>query len=239
MKKLIYILILMLLAGCTKDLDLEYHDIDPLPVIEATLTDKGLDVRMTLTSPMDEPMDTTPLTDYSVSLSDSPENPIVGRNYRLEIMRDGKSYVSECIMQPQAEIEDVSFQWIKMPYDSVSVMQILLRDNPDIAGEAWWVRVWRNGKIFKWLLNDDKFAVDGLVELTTMAGRKNPDPDDEDDNLAPGDTLLVTATAIPRHIYTYVSRLSAHTIAGPTTFTGAPALGYFLAATPADTTLIY
>lgn len=228
------------LSACTKDLDLDYHDIDPIPVIEANLTDEGLSVRMTMTSPMNEPMDTVPLSDYTATLSDPDIE--VGRNYRLEINRGGRRYVSECVMQPRAEIADVSFEWIRMPYDHVAVMRVLLVDDPTVRGEAWWVRVWRNGKIYKWLLNDDKFAIDGTVELTAMTARRNPtDPDDED-NLNAGDTLLISATRIPPHINTYLSNLSAHTIGGPTTFSspdGDFCLGYFLASTPATCTVIY
>lgn len=231
---------ILALTACTKDLDLDYHEIEPIPVIEANLTDKGLNVRMTLTSPMNEPMDSIPLSDYTVTLSDPDVE--VGRNYRLEIERGGRRYISECTMQAPAEIADVSFEWIRMPYDHVAVMRILLVDDPTVKGEAWWVRVRRNGKIYKWLLNDDKFAIDGTVEITAMTARRNPtDPDDED-NLNKGDILLISATRIPPHIYTYLSDLSAHTIGGPTTFTAPGSdfcLGYFLASTPATRTLIY
>lgn len=233
MKKIFYIIIAALLCGCTKDLELEYRDLDPIPVIEANLTDEGLDIRMTLTSPMDEPMDTVQLTDYAASLTE-----LGGQTYRLDVDYQGKHFFSECEMQAHARIADVRFQWIRMPYDHVAVMTIVMDEDPLEPDECWWIKVWRNGEIYKWMCFTDKYAIDGIVEGSTMTSRQNPEPDDKD-SLADGDCLRISATRIPRHILTYLEKLSAQTIDGPTTFSGDFCLGYFLASTPMDTTVIY
>ncbi len=233
MKHLPLIIVALTLASCTKDLELDYRDLDPIPVIEANLTDKGLSVRLTLTSPMDEPMDTVAQTDYIASLTELPDD-----NYRLDIDFRGQHFYSECQMQSDAEILDVKFQWTKMPYDHVAVMTLFLRDNPAKSDEAWWVRIWRNGEIYKWLCFNDKYAIDGVVEASVMTTRQNPEPDDKD-TLTDGDNLLITVTTVPPHVLTYLNNLAAHTIDGPTTFLDDRCLGYFLASTPTDTTLIY
>lgn len=248
MKRFDILLLLPLCCACSQDLDFTYHDIDPLTVIEANLSEQGLDVRLTQTSAMSEPMDTAALTDFSAALTDltadeefaAEDNPqpVPGHNYRLDVWRNGEHFESECVMQPTALIADVAFQWISMPYDKVAVLSILLQKNDPDTGQAWWVRVWRNGEVYKWLLGDDKYAVDGRIELSAMTARQNPDPDDME-NLSDGDTLRISATCVPPHIYTYVSNLSAQTIDGPTTFGGDYCLGYFLASTPADTTIIF
>ena len=95
------------LVSCEKDLDFKYHDIEPLTVIEAVMTDKGINVGITLTTPMDEPMNRTRLTDATVILSDltdgtsitlspvkngyySDSTPgIVGHVYHLSVERHG------------------------------------------------------------------------------------------------------------------------------------------------------
>ena len=125
MKHLPLIIVALTLASCTKDLELDYRDLDSIPVIEANLTGKGLSVRLTLTSPMDEPMDTVAQTDYIASLTELPDD-----NYRLDIDFRGQHFYSECQMQSDSEILDVKFQWTKMPYDHVAVMTLFLRDNP-------------------------------------------------------------------------------------------------------------
>lgn len=58
------------LTSCEKELDFEYHDIEPLTVIEGYINQDGSSIRITHTTPMDEPMNRTPLTDATVTLSD-------------------------------------------------------------------------------------------------------------------------------------------------------------------------
>ncbi len=60
----------IMISSCSKDLDLKYHDIEPLTVIEAELTPEGFRAAITLTTPMDEPMNLTRLTDATVTLYD-------------------------------------------------------------------------------------------------------------------------------------------------------------------------
>lgn len=239
--------VLLLLTGCTKELDLDYHDVDPILVVEGNLTDERAAVSLTMTTPMDEPMSTGRLTDATVSLTDLADGSVTvlapdadglygadfggtaGRVYRLLVERDGRTHISECRMQTPAEIRDISFQWIKMPYDEVAVMAIMIADDPATPGEAYWVRIFRNGEVYKWAVSDDRFADDGLIELSMMTARKNPDDPDDADNLADGDVLTVSVARIPTPMQTYLNELSAHTVAGPTTFSGDFCLGYFLA----------
>ena len=45
----------MLLAGCEKEIDFKYRDIEPILVIEGAVTQDGTSVSLTETTPMDEP----------------------------------------------------------------------------------------------------------------------------------------------------------------------------------------
>ncbi|MDE7335869.1 MAG: hypothetical protein K2N10_06125, partial [Muribaculaceae bacterium] len=58
------------LCGCSREIDFEYLDIEPLTVIEAELTPDGAKVGIRLTTPMDEPMNRTLLRDATVTLTD-------------------------------------------------------------------------------------------------------------------------------------------------------------------------
>lgn len=89
MKTLIYsvsaLILTFLLSSCEKELDIKYHDIEPLTVIEGELTPDGVRVTLTQTTPMDEPMDRTHLTDADVVLSDL----TTGEEYLLTVGNDG------------------------------------------------------------------------------------------------------------------------------------------------------
>ncbi len=72
MKYLKYISLAMLplACSCEKELDFKYTDIEPILVIEGYQNEEGSSVALTLTTPMDEPMDHTRLTDASVTIED-------------------------------------------------------------------------------------------------------------------------------------------------------------------------
>lgn len=251
------LIMLVLLAGCKKELDLEYRDIPPMLVVEANLTASGAAVSLTQTTPMDEPMDTRRLTDAAVALTDltdgavmalvpddegmyvASDGGVTGHDYRLTVERGGATYTSDCRMQTPVEIDGALFQWVKMPYDEVAVLTIRLADNP-LTDDAYWVRIFRNGEVYKWMVAEDRFAYDGIFEMSTMTARKNPSDPDDEDNLSEGDVLTIVAARIPAHIYDYLEQLSAHTIAGPTVISGTPtALGYFLASPVTSSTIIF
>ncbi|MDE6835901.1 MAG: hypothetical protein K2J03_02965, partial [Muribaculaceae bacterium] len=64
------VLLNLFLTGCEKELDFKYHDLESPLVIEATLSQEGSNVRLTHTTPMDEPMQRGRLTDATVSITD-------------------------------------------------------------------------------------------------------------------------------------------------------------------------
>lgn len=255
MKQLYYILALALAAvSCSRNIDFDYIDIEPLTVIEGNLTPDGIKVSLTLTTPMDEPMNRTRLTDAVVTLTDittgetvtlEPDEEnyfansapgVVGHQYRLNVARDGHEYSAETQMYGPTEILDARFAWISMPYDEVAVLQAQYVDGAE-PGECYWVRLYRNGEILSWSESDDRVAVDGICSYVDMITRKNPDPDDED-ALKPGDELTIKICRISRLMHTYLETI-ANDSNGTKLFSGNRVLGYFLASTPAETTLTY
>lgn len=55
-----------LLMSCEKELDFKYHDIEPQLVIEGILSQEGVRVSLTNTTPMDEKIEKNYLTDAEV-----------------------------------------------------------------------------------------------------------------------------------------------------------------------------
>lgn len=253
--KPIYLFILALCAiSCTRNIDFDYIEIEPLTVIEANLTPEGAKVGITLTTPMNEPMSNIRLTDAIVTLTDltdgetialepdgddyfvNPTPGIIGHTYRLNVERNGKQYSAETQMFGQTEIVDVSFAWISMPYDEVAVIQAQYIDGPT-PGECYWVRVYRNGEILSWNETDDRIASNGICSYVNMISRKNPDPDDND-ALKPGDVVTVNICRISRNMYDYLETI-ANDSNGTKLFSGPDVLGYFLATSPAQTSITY
>ncbi|MDE6692321.1 MAG: DUF4249 domain-containing protein [Muribaculaceae bacterium] len=238
-----------LFCSCEKDLDLKYHYIDPLTVIEAELTPDGMKAGITLTTPMDEPMDRTRLTDASVTLTDltsateyyltpdadgyyvDPTPGIPGHDYRLTVEREGDTYVAETHMYPPVEITGLEFKWIKMPYDNVAVFQGQFTDDTSAVGDCFWIKLYRNGKIYMWNEQDDRGAVDGQVTFFTMTSRMDTDEEDDDEALFDGDVLTFSVSRITRSMHDYLEALQNDS-SGPAMFSGPRCLGYFIATSP-------
>lgn len=247
----------MLAAGCEKELDFKYHDIEALTVIEGTLTESGADVTIRLTTPMDEPMDRTCLTDAQVTLRDlsTDESTVLtaderghyrskvpgvpGHEYSLTVSRDGKEYASTSLMRRAPKIEGLEFKWISMPYDDVAALQVAFADcDPAAYGDCYWIRIYRNGEFYKWSTISDDRSIDGILYDTVNTTRKDESAEDEDDLLVDGDEVRVTVAHVSKAFYDYLNAISSDSN-GPRMFEGDMCLGYFLAAGVSESTIVF
>ncbi len=245
------ILLLLSLVGCEKELEIKYKEIDPIPVIEGTLSQSGAYVRLTMTTPMGEPMNLTPLKDATVLITDLTDNTseqltlnndgnyigtmvgISGHRYELNVSRNGESYSMQCLMPEPTELIALTFNWIHMPYDDVAVLKVSFTDSSATAGEYFWVRVYRNGEAYKWNLASDRQVTAGIINDIFMTSRKDLDEEDEADALREGDIVSVKVTPISREMYDYLEAVSSDSN-GPRLFSGDFCLGFFLAAPIAE-----
>ncbi len=234
------------LQSCKKDLDIKYKEIPPITVIEGELTLEGAKVRITMTTPMDEPMDSTLLTDATVSIADltdgslellTPDTDgvytggnkgIPGHLYELCVFRDDLSYTSRCEMPEPSELLALEFKWVKMPYDRVAVLQVTFTEDRETAGECYWVRLYRNGKAYMWNTVTDVYAKDGVINDLFMTSRRDLDKEDEATALREGDIVTVSVSPISREMNDYLEAVSSDSN-GPALFSGDFCLGYFLA----------
>lgn len=245
--KIIFLFIGILLTGCEKELDFKYHDIDPILVIEGSLTQTGAEVSLTLTTPMDEPMNRERLTDAEVMIADltsgeevslAPDSEgvflsdtpgIEGHRYRLTVKRDGEVYTAESTMGGEVDITGMEFNWIKMPYDYVAVLQVSFTDDPESDEDCYWLRLYRNGEAYKWIAINDMLSTNGIINEVMMTTRMDLDEEDEADKLEDGDVVKATVVPVSRAMHDYLEALSVGNSNGPRMFDGGFCLGYFLA----------
>ena len=242
-------------VSCEKELDFHYHDVAPQLVIEATVSDRGTNILLTNTTPMGEAMNLTPLTDAEVIVTDMTDGHsrtivagpdgaytddmagIEGHEYRINVNREGRSYESSCTMRPAAEILALEFQWIKMPYDYVAVLQVSFTD-PDTSGDYYWVRLLRNGEPYMWSVTDDSRAVGGVIHEVIRTSRKEIDKEDDKTVLRDGDRITAIVAPVSRDMADYLTALEKDSN-GPRMFSGDFCLGYFLAASLSESEIIY
>lgn len=248
--------IVLLLGSCEREIDFEYKDITPLTVIEGQMTPDGIEVSITMTTPMDEPMDKTRYTDAEVYVLDEDKGETIrlspdaeglyyssykgeiGHKYCLRVIRNGETFESECVMTGPTEIIGIDFSWVKMPYDDVAALQGLYVDDPAVSGQCYWVKVYRNGKIYSWSEQTDRTASDGLMTYLSLTSRKDTSEEDEGDMLVDGDVVTVTIWEISKEMRDYLEAI-ANDSNGLRMFTGGSCLGYFIAGTPKSESIVY
>lgn len=256
MKRVLGIIGLALfLVSCEKELDFQYHEVESQFVIEGFTSCEGTSVILTSTCPMGEPMDITPITDATVKLTDlttgiekmlvankdgifSDITPgFVGHNYKVDVSYKNNTYVSTCTMLPATQILGLQFQWIKMPYDYVAVLQISFFDL-DSKDDCYWIKIYRNGEPYMWLLSDDRSAVNGIINEVTMTSRMNVDEEDEKSVLKEGDEIKVVIVPTSRNMYDYLIAIQSDSN-GPRMFSGDFCLGYYMASNETESSIIF
>ena len=252
---LLLTLILPFLYSCEKELDFKYHDVESPLVIEGNLTEKGASVLLTFTTPMNEAMDTTPVNDAVVMLKDLTTDisynllpnskgvycdntpGIPGHEYELSVNRGEEQYTSACMMRPAVKDLELKFQWIKMPYDHVAILEVSFSD-PVTEEDYFWIRLYRNGEPYKWLLSDDSKASGGKINEITFTTRMDLDEEDDKDILRDGDVVKAMVVGVSREMYDYLVGIQADSN-GPRMFTGDFCLGYFLAAEVTEGSIVF
>lgn len=244
----------LLLLSCEKELDFKYHNVESQFVIEGTLSGKGAKVALSHTVPMNEPLMSESIVDADVTITDltdnvsyalTPDNGFFinevpgcpAHNYELSVNHKGKNFKSTCLMRNGVEILELKFQWIKMPYDHVAVLEILSTVS-EIDGTCYWTRIYKNGEPYKWLMSHGSGAIDGQLSQTTFTTRQNPDDEDDKNTLKDGDVLTVTLWPVSLEMYDYLIGISSDSN-GPAMFSGDFCLGYFLAAEEAKASIIF
>lgn len=253
-KYIIAALLVAFLASCEKELDFKYHDVESQFVIEGVITDQGSIVKLSYTLPMDEPFSFETIKDAEITITDltdnvtydllpqngifTDKNPgIPGHEYVLTVNHKGQNYKSFCLMRNGVEILDLKFQWIKMPYDYVAVLEIVSTVS-DIDGSCYWTRIYKNGEPYKWLMSHGSGAIDGNLTQATFTTRQNPDDENDKDNLKEGDILSVLVCPISLEMYDYLVGISSDSN-GPMMFMGNFCLGYFLATEIAQSSIVF
>ncbi|MDE6340242.1 MAG: hypothetical protein K2K97_10725, partial [Muribaculaceae bacterium] len=160
-----------------------------------------------------------------------------GHNYKIEVNHGGKSYSAASVMRQASTILNLDFQWIKMPYDHVAVLQISFVDTtPD--EDCFWIRIYKNGDPYKWLLSDDRGDQNGVILETTMTSRMNLDEEDEKSMLKDGDLVEVAIAPISRNMYDYLNAIQSDSN-GPRMFSGDFCLGYYYAGAESRSSIIF
>ena len=207
------------LCSCTKEIDIDYHEIDAIPVIEGHLSMDSATVKITTTRNMDDSVKTAgkrvddvrivgpdgraTLLDYCSDGTYRPVEkitPAEGETYQLQVTIDGVVYSGSSTLMPRIEITEPQFLWVNF-MDWMQVMEFETTNVP-IGSEVYgWVRIHRNGEIYfsdaGRCMGDSPFDI-GLYYDSDMEN-------DEEMILYNGDKLRLEVRTIDENVYYYLA----------------------------------
>ena len=241
---LLFCLNLILLSSCKKDIEIDYHQVDPIYVVEASVSNEGMEARISQTNNMDDNSTTSNIDNAVVKVTGSDGSSktltyskngiykssavgVPGVEYTIDIQFDGHHFTSSSIMQKMPKMNNFRFIRKKIVTENYLMGELLLQDIPN--EENWYfMHIYRNKLGYRWAVKRDDTNPNGeLQQLFTFAREGS----DDKDLLQEDDWLHIEIRAIDKKSYDYFYSMQIMDNTGTNpipNFTGG-CLGYFSA----------
>ena len=239
-----------LLSSCEKEIDLDYHQVDPLYVVEASISNNGTEVRVSRTNAMDDNNSISDINDAKVTISadngqqwnipfsrngfyrSSTLRGEAGTTYTIEVELDGQHFTSTSTMQQCPEMNSFRFVWKKIASERYLLGELHLQDIPH-ATNYYFLHIFRNNIGYRWaVISDDQRTADGdLQQVFTCVTEREQEKGTSNDVLNEGDRIRVDIRAIDRSAYDYLysMQMMDNTGTNPVSNITGGCLGYFTA----------
>lgn len=240
---------ILTLFSCEKEIALDYHQVNPLYVAEATITQDGTKVQITTTQDVtvntrdghyvedakvvisckkdyyEEELKYTRNGIYTGALKGEP-----GYTYDLDIYIGDKHFTSSSTMPEAPMVNSFRFAWMKMMSQRFLFGDLRVQDTPD-QNSYYFMHIYRNNVGYRWaVMTDEKNRNGELQQLFQCTTEKKMDEGDSD-ALRDGDNIRLEVRAIDKPSYDYLYSMQVMDNAGTNpiaNFTGG-LLGYFSA----------
>lgn len=245
------LIVSMTLASCEKEIEIDYHDMKPMYVVEGSVSNLNASVRVSRTLPvMGADKDSETVTDATVVLvtgdsiretlpyrSDgyyrSPTRAKAGTNYRLEVTVGNQLFTSTSVMQRQPVMNSMRFVWKKIFGRRILFADLRLQDLPDETN-YYYLHLFRNGVPYRSAVMRDRSNPGGeLQQLFSLCTDDDLNSGDRTakETLYEGDVLSLEIRSIDSSAYDYLFSLLSMNNSGTNpiaNFEGG-CLGYFSA----------
>lgn len=246
----------MLLASCTKEIDIDYHTVDALYVIESTISNEGTTATISKTLDVEGGTTYQKVNDATVTISGSDGSAIqlvnqgngiytaentatqeVEYTFNAAIpTNDGTTAVTTSAtstMQPAINIISHDMYYVKMQEKPMYMYQIKLEDDGNDE-RYYYINILRNGEPYVWNVHRNLSAYNDTLTINTACFYESDNADDEekeDEWLFDGDEVEVSISRIDKPVYDYLYslNLSERTNSNPVAMFSNGVLGYFSA----------
>ncbi len=240
--------VLLTLSACEKEIDLDYHQVNAHYVAEASLSQKGTQVRLSTTQDMtDNDAEAHTVGGATIVLSSdgmvldtlkyiskgeykSDVKGQAGCTYTVDIFVDGHHFTSSSTMQQAPVVNSFRFVWKKVLSERMLFADLRIQDIPRETN-YYFMHLYRNGVGYRWAVtNDENNPGQELQQLFNCCMERDMDKNDED-ALKDEDVIRIEVRSIDKKSYDYLYSMQVMDNAGTNpiaNFTGG-CLGYFSA----------
>ena len=216
--RLFFCLNIVLLSSCEKDINLIYHQVDPIYVVEASVTNTKAEVRISQTNAMEDNSSKSDISQAKVTISSdagetytipystngyyrsSAVKGVAGREYKLDVEFDGHHFASTSVMQRSPQMNSFRFVWMKAASERILFGDLRLKDIPN-EDNWYFLHIYRNGIGYRWaVMRDTQNPNKELQQLFSFFREGSKD----DSVLNEGDMLRIEIRAIDQRAYDYL-----------------------------------
>lgn len=247
MKKNIYLFVyltIILLSSCEKDIDIDYHQVPSLYVVEASVSNINMEARISQTQNMDDDNTQSDISNATVIITgddgsssrlsyqsngrySSKSKGVPGVTYTITVDVDGEHFTSTSTMQKKPTINSFRIIRKKIATEWFQIGELKFQDLPN-EDNWYFMHIYRNDLGYRWaVLNDRNDPNEERQQLFTFFR----EGDGGSDVLRDGDDLRIELYSIDQRAYDYLFSMQMMDNTGTNpipNFTGG-CLGYFSA----------
>lgn len=206
----VIILLLAFLASCEKEINIDYHEVDPIVVIEGRVTNEGTVVQVRKTRSVNDSVHGTSLPGAGISIFDDGEEHRLaydpddgnykaelkgtpGHTYRMDVEFEGRHYEATSTMPKPSSIISTDFYWFKI-LDERLLVDVMWAVDPEPEERNYYLyRVdrrsanphisWRmQQRPYRWNVFDDRGTPPGRVYRDIHCMMEQTALDDKEDD---------------------------------------------------------
>ena len=241
--------ILLFFSSCEKEIDMDYHTVEPLYVVEASISEEGAVARISQTQNVTDEIGKRPVSDAQVIISSnygeqcilnldsagcyssSEIKGVEGREYTIRVQVGNYITKSTSRMQEKFSIDDTYMYKEQMLEDEVVYYHVDVTGYKTDSIGYFYALVTRNGEPYKWAVTGNKGHGDTTAINVGCFVYCDLDKDNKD-ILKDGEEIAVEVRKIDKRTYDYLYALhiAERSASNPIrNFTNPSTLGYFSA----------
>ena len=244
LSKCLIVCLLVCLSACEKEIDIDYHQVEPIYVVEASVSNSGMAARISQTNAMDDNTSKSDISQAIVTVTGNDgtneklnysrngyyrasKKGTPGVEYKIDVELDGHHFTSTSIMQQQPKMNEFRFIRKKIMTEWFQMGDLRIQDLPN-EDNWYFMHIYRNDLGYRWAVLSDRNNPSKELQQLFSFFREG---DDNNDTLHEGDRLHIEIRAIDLRSYEYLYSMQVMESSGTNpiaNFTGG-CLGYFSA----------